>query len=316
MISNLKIVVLAGGVGGSKLAVGFSKVVIPENLTTIVNIGDDFEYCGLRISPDLDTVCYALSGLANPETGWGQRDESWNCYSALDRLGSPNWFRLGDRDLATHLERTRLINEGKTITEITSIFCNKFGIKSKVVPVTNDLVPTIITTKEYGELSFQEYFVKYQFAPTFIGLNYRGIEKARPADEVFQALKTSDLLVIAPSNPWLSIFPILDIPGVREEIKSKFVICVSPIVGNKALKGPAAKIFMELGIEPNAYEIGKLYKDLARILVIDKQNEFEKEKIQAFGIIPLVTDTIMVDEVRGAELADNIIKQFRLVNKG
>jgi len=216
-----KIVALAGGVGGAKLADGLARIVSPEDLTIIVNTGDDFELFGLKISPDIDTVCYTISGLANPETGWGRRDETWNTLHALKELDAPTWFNLGDADLALHLERSRLEHEGLELSEITQQICKKLRIQQTILPMTDDQVSTIITTREYGDLAFQEYFVKYQFSPTMLGYQFNGIEWAKAPQKAIEKLEEADLVIICPSNPWVSILPILSVKEIHEIVTRK-----------------------------------------------------------------------------------------------
>jgi len=233
----MKIVALAGGVGGAKLANGLAQIQHPEDLTIIVNTGDDFKHLGLFICPDLDTVCYKLAGLANPETGWGRADESWHAIENITRLGGPNWFHLGDQDLGTHLERTRRLKAGQTLSQITRDFCAAWGIGPTVLPMSDDPVPTIVLTDE-GELPFQEYFVHRRCEPRVRGFRFQGVDGAHPAPGMIAAIREADLVVICPSNPWVSIDPILALPNIRSEIGSRRVVAVSPIIGGKAVKGP------------------------------------------------------------------------------
>ena len=302
------IVALAGGVGGAKLARGLALVVPHEDLTVIVNTGDDFVHLGLNISPDLDTVMYNLAGISNENTGWGRQNETWNTFENLKKIGSETWFNLGDSDLATHLERTRLLREGKNLTEVTQILCEKYKLDVRVLPMTDVEVMTIINTKEYGELPFQEYFVKYSFKPQLIGYSYRNIEKAYLNAETKRLLEAADIVIFCPSNPWLSIFPILAVKDFRDILKNRICIAVSPIVGNNALKGPAAKIFKEMNVEPSAMEVARLYVDIIDGFVLDIQNQDESNQIKGWGIIPLVTDTIMKNDASKARLAQEIIR--------
>jgi LPPG:FO 2-phospho-L-lactate transferase len=210
----LKVVALAGGVGGAKLVDGLAKTLPSESLTVIVNTGDDFDHLGLRICPDIDTVCYTLAGIANPATGWGQIDESWMVMETLEQLGAPSWFRLGDRDLATHLERSRLLNSGKSLSEVTSHFCEIWNIDPLVIPMSDDHVPTMVNIDQ-GELTFQDYFVRLSCEPQVTGFRFAGVESANPAPRVLESLSGADIVIICPSNPWVSIDPILAVPGVR-----------------------------------------------------------------------------------------------------
>jgi LPPG:FO 2-phospho-L-lactate transferase len=260
----LKVVALAGGVGGAKLVDGLAKTLPSESLTVIVNTGDDFDHLGLRICPDIDTVCYTLAGIANPATGWGQIDESWMVMETLEQLGAPSWFRLGDRDLATHLERSRLLNSGKSLSEVTSHFCEIWNIDPLVIPMSDDHVPTMVDIDQ-GELTFQDYFVRLSCEPQVTGFRFAGVESANPAPGVLESLSGADIVIICPSNPWVSIDPILAVPGVRETIVTnavrKQVIAVSPIIADRAVKGPAAKMYQELGYEPSAVSTARHYGD-------------------------------------------------------
>ncbi len=298
-----KIVALAGGVGGAKLAWGMSQVLNEKELTIIVNTGDDFEHLGLWISPDIDTVSYTLAGLANPSTGWGRVDESWNCLETLKSFGGPGWFGLGDRDLALHLIRTELLRNGCSLTEATSRLSQVMGIKHLILPATNDKVPTLVHTKELGVLSFQEYFVKYQCRPTMIYCEFKNIKSARLTSQCRSALESADAIIFCPSNPWVSINTILDLENVREIVAQKKTIAVSPIVGGKTIKGPAAKMYLEMGIEPSALAVAKHYQGLIKGLVIDVIDNGQVHDIERCGIIPMVTNTIMSDNVIREKLA-------------
>lgn len=309
-----RIVALAGGVGGAKLAYGLSKIVPAEDFSIIVNTGDDFEMFGLRICPDLDTVCYTLAGIANEITGWGRKNETWNCFHALEELDSPTWFRLGDTDLALHLERTRLSDEGVSLTEITNTLCKKMGIAPNIYPMTDDQVTTIISTKEYGDLSFQEYFVKYHFTPTMTGYRFDGAEWAKTSDKVLKALDQADFVIICPSNPWVSIMPILSIKPIYEALMRKTVVAVSPIIGGAALKGPAAKMYTEMGITPSAMEVARQYKKIIKGFVLDYVDAEQSKTIEQWGIISLATDTIMVDNEARERLAREVMNfSLRLI---
>jgi LPPG:FO 2-phospho-L-lactate transferase len=292
---NLKIVALAGGVGGAKLAYLLAQILPPENLTVIVNTGDDFVHWGLNVSPDLDTVCYTLAGLSNPVTGWGRMDETWNVFAQMEGLGAEAWFRLGDKDLATHLERTRRLRAGEPLSSITHDFCQRWGIRHTILPMTDDPVATMVSTVEMGELAFQEYFVHQRCEPTVTGFRFAGVESARPAPGVLEAIEAADALVICPSNPWVSVDPILQIlpplpvgegPGVR--------VAVSPIIGGKTVKGPAAKMFAELGLEPSALAVARHYgSPLLTGFILDEVDAGLAEAVSGLGIVPHVTNTIM-----------------------
>ncbi len=309
----MKIVALAGGVGGAKLAHGLAQILPPEDLTVIVNTGDDFEHLGLSICPDLDTVCYTLAGLANPETGWGRQNETWNVISNIERLGGPNWFRLGDQDIATHLERTRRLREGKSLSQITKEFCEVWGIKQTVLPMSDSPVRTIVDTDE-GELAFQEYFVHRHCEPRVKGFRFDGIEGAQPAAGADEALKAADAVVICPSNPWVSIDPILRIlaltpfplPAGEGHEFDKPVVAVSPIIGGKTVKGPAAKMYAEMGIEPSALAVAEHYRNLLTGFVLDSQDKQLSDKFKKSKI--LVTDTLMNSPADRARLAMEVLQ--------
>jgi LPPG:FO 2-phospho-L-lactate transferase len=304
----MKVAALAGGVGGAKLADGLARAMPPEDLTIIVNTGDDFIHFGLNISPDLDTVCYMLAGIHNPETGWGRAGETWQVFDELDKLGGPTWFRLGDRDLATHLERTRLLKEGHALSQVTKTFCQKWGIEPTVLPMSDDPVATIVVTKEEGELAFQDYFVARQCQPEVTGFRFEGIQQAKPVPGVLDALQAADCVIICPSNPWVSIDPILGLPGVREMLKEKPTIAVSPIIGGKALKGPAAKMYAELNTTPSAVAVAEHYGDMLTGFVLDK---IDKNLTKSLTIKALITDTIMLEESDRLRLAEEVLSFAR-----
>lgn len=303
----MKVTVLAGGVGGAKLAHGFALCQPDVCLTVIVNTADDFEHFGLRICPDLDTVCYTLAGLANPQTGWGRKDETFETLRSIGDLGGPTWFRLGDKDLATHLERTRRLREGQRLSEVVNEFCRGWGIMERVLPMSDDPVRTMVKTREYGWLGFQDYFVRHACQPTVQEFAFEGIEQALPAAGVLEALESSDLIVIAPSNPWVSIQPILSVRGVASLIQSKKAIAVSPIIQGQTIKGPAAKMYRELGIEPSPLAVAQHYDSLLWGLVIDEFDRGFESTIKSSGIMVLSTNTIMHNEQDRHILAKKIL---------
>jgi LPPG:FO 2-phospho-L-lactate transferase len=298
----LKIVALAGGVGGAKLAHGLAQVLPPEDLTVIVNTGDDFEHYGLYICPDLDTVCYTLAGLANPETGWGRVDESWNVIENASKLGGLDWFRLGDKDLGTHLERTRRLKAGDSLSKITSDFCKAWGIEQTILPMSDQPVRTMVNTQD-GELAFQEYFVHRRCEPEVKGFRFDNADKAEPAPGVKEAIQSADAVVLCPSNPWVSIDPILMV------IKNidKPIFAVSPIIGGQAIKGPAAKMFRELGIEPTAFAVANHYGDLLKGFVIDNIDAQLIESVRGLNIQIYVTNTLMKGLEDRRQLAGEIL---------
>ncbi len=302
----MKVVALAGGVGGAKLAHGLAQILPPEDLTVVVNTGDDFEHLGLHISPDLDTVLYTLAGLANPETGWGLRDESWNFLDALGRLGGETWFRLGDRDLATHVERSHRLWAGESLTEVTAALCAALGVRVRVLPMTDDIFRTMVQTEE-GELEFQEYFVHRRCEPRVTGFHFDGLGSAFPTEQVLTALDAADVIIFCPSNPFVSLDPILSLPGVRERVGRKRAVAVSPIVGGQAIKGPAAKMFAELGMEVTAASVAAHYAGLLRGFVLDEVDAELKPSIESDTLQVLVTNTVMRSDADRARLAREVL---------
>jgi LPPG:FO 2-phospho-L-lactate transferase len=302
MAFKMKIVALAGGVGGAKLVHGLAQILPPEDLTVIVNTGDDFEHYGLYISPDLDTVCYTLAGLANPETGWGRVNETWQTITNIEKLGGPGWFHLGDQDIATHLERTRRLKEGQSLSQITRGFCKAWGVKHTILPMSDQPVRTIVETDE-GDLPFQEYFVHRACQPRVRGFRFEGVETARPADGVEQAIRYAEAVIICPSNPWVSIDPILRVlsPILSDKLP---VVAVSPIIGGKTVKGPAAKMYAELGIEPSALAVANHYLDILRGFVLDNQ---DAQLAASLPVRTLITNTLMRTDEDRARLAQDVL---------
>ena len=300
---KMKIVALAGGVGGAKLAHGLAQILPDEDLTIIVNTGDDFEHYGLYICPDLDTVCYTLAGLANPDTGWGRVNETWNVIETTSKLGGPAWFRLGDQDLGTHLERTRRLKEGQSLSQITKDFCKAWGIEHAVLPMSDQPVRTIVETEE-GDLAFQEYFVYRRCEPRVRGFRFEGVEAAEPAPGASEAIRAADAVIICPSNPWVSIDPILQIVKRIE----KPVVAVSPIIGGQAVKGPAAKMYGELGIEPSALAVARHYCDLVTGFVLDDFDKHLEGEIRSLNMRTLVTNTLMKSHDNRKQLAGDVLE--------
>ncbi|TPL23581.1 2-phospho-L-lactate transferase [Mesorhizobium sp. B2-4-9] len=294
-----KVVALCGGVGGAKLAFGLSKL-LGSRLILIVNTGDDFEHLGLSISPDIDTVLYTLSGLANRELGWGRQDETWNFMAALEAIGGETWFRLGDRDLALHVERTRRLREGDTLTRIVGDFAKRFEIPATVLPMSNHPIRTMVATAD-GMLPFQRYFVQQRCAPPVNGIVFKGSRAAVASKQVLSALESPDLraIVICPSNPFLSIDPILAVPGVREHIErsSAPVVAVSPIIGGKAVKGPTDKIMAELGVPATSDAIVRHYGGLLDGLIIDTYDE--RDRADLSGQVRVAQTLMKTDDDRG-----------------
>ena len=273
-----KVLALCGGVGGAKLAWGLTQTLSPEQLTIVVNTGDDFEHLGLHISPDLDTVMYTLAGINNRELGWGLAGETWNCMEALETIGGETWFRLGDKDIATHLLRTQQLAQGNRLTAVTAHLCGKLGIQHSVLPMSDNSVRTLVDTTE-GELAFQDYFVRQQCKPAVRGVRFTGTETATLSPEVLAALNDPDLraVIICPSNPLLSIAPILAVQGMRQALQKKTleqtaakVIVVSPLIGGQAVKGPTVKMMQEMNIPTDSKSIADFYAGLLNVLVIDE----------------------------------------------
>jgi LPPG:FO 2-phospho-L-lactate transferase len=307
----MKIVALAGGVGGAKLVHGLAQILPPEDLTIIVNTGDDFEHYGLYICPDLDTVCYTLAGLANPETGWGRIDETWNAIEALSKLRGEDWFRLGDRDLGTHLERTRRMKAGHSLSQITADFCRAWGVEHNILPMSDQPVRTIVETEE-GDLAFQEYFVHRKCEPRVKGFRFEGADRAEPAPGAREAIQSADAIVICPSNPWVSIDPILKVLSPNSPVTKSGIrfIAVSPIIGGKAVKGPAAKMYRELGIEPSALAVAKHYRGLATDFVLDINDAQLKESVRGLSMRTLVTNTLMQSHEDRRQLARALLSHI------
>ena len=300
----MKIVALAGGVGGAKLADGLAQLLLPEDLSIVVNTGDDFEHLGLYICPDLDTVCYTLAGLANPETGWGLLGETFQALENITKLGGPGWFHIGDKDLATHLERTRRLCEGQSLDEVTRLFCHVWGVRHSILPMSNQPVRTMVETVDSGEMAFQEYFVHQNCEPKVKGFRFAGIESARPAPGVIKAIENADAVVFCPSNPWVSIDPILALSGLRSALAGKIVLAVSPIIGGQTVKGPAAKMFSELGIQPSALAVMEHYSDLLSGFVLDI---LDKELKEHFTLPVTITQTVMKTKEDRSRLAQDVL---------
>ena len=304
-------VALSGGVGGAKLALGLCDVLEdPTQLTVVANTGDDFEHLGLKVCPDLDTLTYTLTGLANEETGWGRAGESGAFMEALGALGGETWFFLGDKDLAIHVERTRRLSAGESLSAVTAALCERLGIQARIVPMSDDPVPTIVETPE-GPLAFQHYFVRERCRPRVLGFRHEGAAQARPCTAFVDALAASDLgaVIICPSNPYISIDPILAIPGVRDALGAcrAPVIAVSPIVGGQAIKGPTAKMMSERGIAPSATAIAEHYAGLIEGLVLDEADRALAAAIAATGAAVEVTQTVMTARTEKQALARSVL---------
>ena len=304
---KIKIAALAGGVGGAKLVQGLAKVLGSDKLSIIVNTGDDFEHLGLYISPDIDTICYTLADKVNPLSGWGLKDETFKVIEKVEQLNGPAWFKIGDSDLATHLMRTQKMKSGETLTNVTRDFCKLWGIKHRVLPMSDEPFRTFVDTKEKGLLPFQEYFVKHQFELCIRGIYFKGIDSASPTKEVIDAIKTSDAVIICPSNPFVSIDPILSLRGIKDILKEKNVIAVSPLIGGKAIKGPLAKMFRDLNIEPSVRAIADHYGEILDCLFIDEIDQDDMAFKDHSCIISRATKILLPDIDSRIKLAAEII---------
>ena len=309
--SDATYLALSGGVGGAKLALGLCDVLEdPGRLTVVANTGDDFEHLGLKVCPDLDTLTYTLAGLANPETGWGRAGESGAFMDALGALGGETWFFLGDKDLAIHVERTRRLRAGESLSAVTSDLCARLGIRARIVPMSDDPVPTVVETED-GSLAFQHYFVRERCRPRVLGFRHEGAEQARASAGFLDALAAPDLggVVVCPSNPYISIDPILAVPGVRAALTAckAPVIAVSPIVGGQAVKGPTAKMMAELGIATCAAAIAEHYAGLIDGFVLDEADRGEAAGIAAAGVAVEVTRTMMTAREEKQALARAVL---------
>jgi LPPG:FO 2-phospho-L-lactate transferase len=290
----MRLTVLAGGVGAAKLLSGLVQVLPQANLTIISNTGDDFRWMGLYISPDIDTVIYTLAGIVNPATGWGVRDDTFHALERLAQLECATWFQLGDRDLATHLYRTHRLECGDSHTKITLDLCRQNGVSASVLPMTDSHVPTLVHTNE-GTLGFQDYFVRRHCSPEVRSLSYQGIDAARPAPGVIDAIRLANAIVLCPSNPYLSIGPILAVPGIRTALRETRarVLAVTPIVAGEALKGPAAVMMRQLGEEASASGVARRYQDFLDIFVVDCRDEHLQEQIESLGMEVRIEQTVM-----------------------
>jgi len=302
---SLKVVALAGGVGGAKLAQGLALSLSPAQLCVIVNSGDDFEYLGLTICPDLDTVTYTLANLANPETGWGIASDTFHCLANLEKLGEETWFRLGDRDLATHIYRTTRLRAGERLTVITQKISHNLGIEHTILPMCDTSCRTMVMTPQ-GEMDFQTYFVRYGWQPVIQGFRWEGIESACPSGEVLAALQAADLVVICPSNPFVSIDPILNLPGIKQIIHTKTTLAVSPIIGGEVVKGPAAKMFRELGIQPSALSVAEHYQGLLTGFILDSVDASLIEAVNALGMTACAMPTLMSGTAERVTVAQGV----------
>jgi LPPG:FO 2-phospho-L-lactate transferase len=306
------IVALAGGVGAARFLDGLVRVVRPPDVFVIGNTGDDAEIQGLHISPDLDTVTYTLAGLANPSQGWGVAGDTLNCHNALKRLGEDMWFLLGDQDLATHLYRTERLRQGQPLSRITAEVARNLGIRSLVCPMSDDPVRTVVTTPA-GPLDFQTYFVRRRARDPVKAIEFRGAPESKPAPGVLKAIRNATGIVFCPSNPLISLGPILAVPGIRAAIERRKCksVAISPIVGGRALKGPAAEMLRGLGIEVSARGVAERYRDLVDVFVLDREDRQLASPIEKLGMKVVVTDTIMTGLAQKKALARAALKGIR-----
>jgi LPPG:FO 2-phospho-L-lactate transferase len=307
------ITALAGGVGAARFLQGLVKVVSEEELTVIVNTGDDIELYGLHVSPDLDIIMYTLAGIVNEERGWGIKGDTFHCLGMLQKYGYESWFKLGDRDLATHIHRTLLLKKGLKLSEVTSKLCQAMGLKLRVLPMTDYRVQTQIVTDK-GKMHFQEYLVKRGAQDKVINVEFKGIEKADPAPGVIEAILNSNAVVLCPSNPIVSIGTILSVKGVKDTLRNTKarVIAISPIVGGAPIKGPADKLMRGLKVEVSAYGVASLYKDFLDDFIIDVIDKALKPRIEDLGLNVIVTNTVMKsmqDKMRLAKVVLNLIEK-------
>lgn len=303
------LVALAGGVGAARFLRGLVDVVDPSSVTAIVNTADDDEFHGLRVSPDLDSVTYTLAGAHNDVTGWGLAGETFTVMDALDRYGAPTWFRLGDRDLGTHLFRTQRLRGGATLTEVTAEITAAWGLATRLLPMTDDPVSTRFTVDDGSggrrTLAMQEWFVRERCEPPVVAVAFEGADRAAPAPGVLDALHGAETVIVCPSNPVISIDPILSVPGIRDAVVARRdrVVAISPLIGGKPVKGPADRLMGPLGMEVSSVGVAAAYRDLCGTLVIDTADAADAHRIAALGVRPVVTDTLMRDPGVAAALA-------------
>jgi LPPG:FO 2-phospho-L-lactate transferase len=303
------IAALAGGVGAARLLGGLVRIVPPSDVTVVVNTGDDTVLHGLHVSPDLDTVTYSLAGVVNPETGWGLTGETWEAMATLERYGGKTWFRLGDRDLATHLYRTQRLRDGASLSTITSEVAASWDVRPRLLPMSDDAVRTRVTLADGAEVEFQDYFVRRRHEVEVQAVRFEGAESAGPAPGVLEAIETAATLIVCPSNPIVSIGPILAVPGVEEAIARRRAdtVAVSPIVAGAALKGPADRLLRELGHEASVVGVARLYARLASTLVVDEADAALADRVEAEGLRCVVTPSVMSSPEAAAALAKVVL---------
>ena len=308
------ITTLAGGVGAAKFLRGLVRVAGQPRQSVIVNTGDDEEFFGLHVSPDLDTIVYTLAGASNPATGWGLEGESFNVLGALGRFYGQTWFNLGDRDLATHLFRTERLRAGERLSQITAEIARLYGVRAHVMPMSDDRVRTFVKLRGRGAIPFQEYFVRRRFRGTVERIELRGATRARPLGAALSAIRRSAAVIVAPSNPFVSIGPILALSGMRDALRAAraHVAAISPIVGGKAVKGPADKMLRGLGHEASALGVARLYRDVCGVFVLDRVDRRATAAVEKLGLRAVVTDTVMADEACSARLADVVLRALEV----
>ena len=305
----MKITALAGGIGASKLLLGLASVMPPEDITIIANTGDDIELFGLRICPDIDTVTYTLAGVINEDTGWGLKGDTFECLRWLERYCEASWFNLGDRDLGTHIFRTAALRNGLSLTEVTNQIRQSLEVRSAILPMTDAYTPTRVVTDE-GEMHFQEYFVRRRCDPRVREILFHGTASAQPAPGVLSAILEADAVIICPSNPFISIGPILAVPGIGEALRetTAIVIAVTPIIGGRALKGPAADMLRDLGHEVSAGSVAALYREFVNLFVLDEADASLETEIKQIGVGVTVTNTVMSTLLDKTRLAQRLLE--------
>ncbi|MEC7924223.1 MAG: 2-phospho-L-lactate transferase [Actinomycetota bacterium] len=305
----MKIAVLSGGVGAAKLLEGLAKVATPSDISAIVNVADDTDLHGLRISPDLDTVTYTLGGEIDTQKGWGLKNESWKAMEMVSLYGGVDWFQLGDRDLGTHMYRTHRLKQGASLTTITAEIASSLNIEVNIMPVSDDPISTIVDTPNLGEIDFQDYFVRHQHDLQVSGVRFDGVEDALPGPKVIDTILNASLIIVAPSNPIVSIGPILAIPEITEALKAKKkdVVAISGIIGGKALKGPADRLLLDLGHEVSSVGVARIYSDLVSNFVIDDTDALLAAQIEDLGMRCLTTDTVMSNPQKSAKLCSALL---------
>ena len=304
------IVALCGGLGGSRFADALARAAGPDAVTAVVNVGDDLEFLGLRVSPDLDTVLYTLAGLLDEARGWGVRDETTNALATAAALGAETWFTLGDRDIGLHLVRTDLLRRGERLSAVTARLTEALGVAVCLLPVSDEPVRTLVRTPD-GELDFQTWFVRRRHADPVVAVRFAGAESARPAPGVLEAVGSADVVFVAPSNPFVSVFPILAVPGIRDALAGKHVVALSPLVGGKALRGPLADMMRSLGHEPTALGVARLYAGLASAFVLDPADAALAPEVERLGLRAVVAPIVMVEPASREEIGRGVLEALK-----